>query len=58
VAGNDIVVSAGLKSGDIVVTAGAHQLKEGQKVKLLSETTSIAAPVGSTPLKTDVAKRG
>ena len=40
VAGNEIVISEGLKAGDIVVTAGVHLLKEGQKVRLLSEATS------------------
>jgi len=42
VAGNEIVIGDGLKSGDVVVTAGVHQLKEGQKVRLLSEATQLA----------------
>ncbi|HUL67455.1 MAG TPA: efflux RND transporter periplasmic adaptor subunit [Burkholderiaceae bacterium] len=42
VAGNEIVIGEGLKPGDIVVTAGVHQLKEGQKVRLLSEATQLA----------------
>ena len=42
VAGNEIVISDGLKAGDIVVTAGVHLLKEGQKVRLLSEATQLA----------------
>lgn len=54
VAGNEIVIGDGLKAGDIVVTAGVHQLKEGQKVRLLSEATQLE-PVQSTvrpdPLK-------
>jgi membrane fusion protein, multidrug efflux system len=57
VAGNEIVVADGLAPGDIVVTAGAHQLKEGQQVRLLSEATSVAAPAGSTPVKQDPQKR-
>jgi membrane fusion protein, multidrug efflux system len=57
VAGNEIVVSEGLGPGDIVVTAGAHQLKEGQRVRLLSEATSVAAPAGSTPVKQEPQKR-
>lgn len=57
VAGNEIVVSDGLAPGDIVVTAGAHQLKEGQQVRLLSEATSVAAPAGSTPVKQEPQKR-
>lgn len=50
VAGNEAVIGSGLKAGDIVVTAGAHQLKEGQKVKQLSEAaaTAAAAPVPTT----------
>ncbi|MDB5854354.1 MAG: efflux transporter periplasmic adaptor subunit [Herminiimonas sp.] len=35
--GNDIVVGAGLKGGETVVTAGVHLLKPGQKVKILGE---------------------
>ncbi|MBV8063193.1 MAG: efflux RND transporter periplasmic adaptor subunit [Nevskia sp.] len=33
---NQILVADGLKDGDVVVTAGAPLLREGQKVKLLS----------------------
>jgi membrane fusion protein, multidrug efflux system len=32
--GNDAVISAGLKPGQVVVTAGVHVLNPGQKVKL------------------------
>ncbi len=31
VAGNEIVLSEGLKPGDVIVTAGVNQLKDGQK---------------------------
>lgn len=58
VAGNEVVVAAGLKAGDMVVTAGAHQLKDGQKVKLLSDTATPAAPAGNTTVKPDGAKKG
>lgn len=58
VAGNEIVVAEGLRAGDMVVTAGAHQLKEGQKVKLLSDAGSPAAPAGNTTVKPDGAKKG
>ncbi len=58
VAGNEVVVAEGLKAGDMVVTAGAHQLKDGQKVKLLSDTVSPAAPSGNTTVKPDSAKKG
>ena len=58
VAGNEVVVTEGLSAGDVVVTAGAHQLKEGQKVKLLSEVGSPAEPAGTTTVKPDGAKKG
>ena len=58
VAGNEIVVADGLKEGDIVVTAGAHQLKDGQKVKLLSDLSNPTAPAGPTTVKPDFAKKG
>jgi membrane fusion protein, multidrug efflux system len=48
VAGNDVVIAEGLRAGDIVVTAGAHQLKEQQKVKLMPGTTSVVAPAPAT----------
>jgi uridine phosphorylase len=58
VAGNEVVIAEGLKAGDMVVTAGAHQLKDGQKVKLLSDAASPTAPAGSTTVKPDTAKKG
>jgi hypothetical protein len=42
------VIGSGLKAGDIVVTAGAHQLKEGQKVKRLADAMAIAVPGPAT----------
>lgn len=42
VQGNAILVSSGLQPGDVVVTAGAAYLREGQKVKLLG--APLAAP--------------
>ncbi|MBM4089881.1 MAG: efflux RND transporter periplasmic adaptor subunit, partial [Planctomycetes bacterium] len=32
-----LVVTEGLKPGDLVVTAGVNSLREGQEVKLLEE---------------------
>jgi multidrug efflux pump subunit AcrA (membrane-fusion protein) len=32
---NNVVISGGLENGQIVVTAGVHVLRPGQKVKLL-----------------------
>ena len=57
VAGNEIVIGDGLKAGDVVVTAGVHQLKEGQKVRLLSEATQLA-PTAPTTVKPDALKKG
>jgi RND family efflux transporter MFP subunit len=55
--GNEIVIGEGLKSGDVVVTAGVHQLKEGQKVRPLSEATQLA-PAAPAAVKPDSAKKG
>ncbi len=43
VAGNDILLLAGVKSGQTVVTAGANLLKHGQKVKLLGAELPAAS---------------
>jgi RND family efflux transporter MFP subunit len=56
VAGNEIVVSQGLKAGDMIVTAGVHQLKDGQKVRLLSEAMELS-PAGPATLKPDLRKK-
>ena len=50
--GNDVVVVAGLGSGDRVVTAGVHVLGPGQKVRLYAdpeaaETALAAASAGT-----------
>jgi len=49
VSGNDVVLAAGVKPGDTIVTAGVHLLKEGQKVKLVDDTIAERAPA-STPM--------
>jgi membrane fusion protein, multidrug efflux system len=46
---DSVVVTSGLKAGDIVVTAGANLLQPGQKVKL----TDAAGPSPATAQKTD-----
>jgi hypothetical protein len=46
-----------LKAGDIIVTAGVHQLKEGQKVRLLSDATQLA-PSAPATVKPDSLKKG
>ena len=43
VAGNDIVLSSGVKPGQTVVTAGVNLLKPGQKVKILGNDLPKAA---------------
>jgi hypothetical protein len=40
----------------MIVTAGVHQLKDGQKVRLLSEAMELA-PAGPATLKPDVRKK-
>jgi RND family efflux transporter MFP subunit len=42
-AGNDIVLSSGVKAGQTVVTAGVNLLKPGQKVKILGDDLPAAA---------------
>lgn len=46
VAGNEVVVSDGLRPGDVVVTAGAHQLQEGQKVRPLADAAALPPAPG------------
>jgi multidrug efflux system membrane fusion protein len=58
VAGNEVVVTSGLQPGDVVVNAGAHQLKEGQKVRLLSEITAPPGPADAVTVKPGSAKKG
>jgi membrane fusion protein, multidrug efflux system len=43
VSGNDLVLATGVQAGDVIVTAGVHQLKPGQKVRVL------AAPAAPAP---------
>lgn len=57
VAGNEIVVDEGLKPGDQIVTAGVHQLKEGQRVRRLSEAMELA-PAGPATVKVGNRKKG
>ena len=43
--GNEAVISAGLKPGDVVVTAGVHVLQPGQKVKWLQDAKKATVAV-------------
>ncbi|MBK7234496.1 MAG: efflux RND transporter periplasmic adaptor subunit [Sterolibacteriaceae bacterium] len=46
--GNDALLSNGLAPGQVVVTAGAHLLQPGQKVRLLSDEPSRPAAAPAT----------
>jgi multidrug efflux system membrane fusion protein len=48
-AGNDVLVTGGLKGGETVVTAGVHLLKPGQKVKILGEELAAAGQDAPAP---------
>jgi hypothetical protein len=45
IAGNDLVIASGVQPGDVLVTAGVHLLKEGQKVRVLDAPAAAAPPV-------------
>lgn len=45
--GNEVVVRAGLRPGDLVVTAGVHVLTEGQTVRLQTVATGAQASPAS-----------
>lgn len=52
--GNDVVVSAGLQPGMLVVSAGVHVLSPGQKVTIYKEKGAVAL-VNSAPAAINVA---
>ncbi|WP_300759378.1 efflux RND transporter periplasmic adaptor subunit [Janthinobacterium sp.] len=54
VAGNDLLLSSGVKAGQTVVTAGANLLKPGQKVSILG--TGLAPMAGSAAPAAGAAK--
>ena len=45
--GNDVLLSAGVKAGQTVVTAGVNLLKPGQKVTILGQELAKEAPAAS-----------
>lgn len=45
--GNSLVVVAGLRPGQVVVTAGVHALAEGQTVKFFDASAAASAPAGA-----------
>lgn len=44
VSGNDIVLAEGVTPGDMLVTAGVHLLKDGQKVRVLDQPIGAVGP--------------
>ena len=46
-AGNEIVLSSGVKAGQTVVTAGVNLLKPGQKVKILGDDLPAVSAAGA-----------
>jgi len=49
-AGNEVVLTGGVKAGQTVVTAGVNLLKQGQKVKIMpAEVSAGASSPSSTP---------
>ena len=48
IAGNDLVIAQGVAPGDVLVTAGVHQLKDGQPVKVLADSDAPAS--GMAPI--------
>ena len=52
--GNDAVITSGLATGQVVVTAGVHVLNPGQKVKFYVDPTvpsaSAASGTGGVPV--------
>ena len=55
--GNNVVVASGVNPGQTVVTAGAHTLTPGQKVKLFEAAAVIAAPAAPAPAPAPAASR-
>jgi RND family efflux transporter MFP subunit len=56
VAGNELVVTQGLKPGDTVVTAGVHLLQDGQKVRVMGN--ALPAPPAAPSAPTAGARNG
>ena len=53
--GNDAVIAAGLKPGDLVVSAGIHVLSPGQKVSIYQEKAPVAGADASSVATKNVA---
>jgi membrane fusion protein, multidrug efflux system len=53
--GNEAVIAAGIKPGQLVVTAGVHVLQAGQKVTIYKENTALAQVNNAQAATKDVA---
>jgi membrane fusion protein, multidrug efflux system len=53
--GNDAVIISGIKSGQLVVSAGVHVLQSGQKVTIYKENTALAQANNAQAATKDVA---
>jgi multidrug efflux system membrane fusion protein len=49
IAGNELILTSGVKAGQTIVTAGVNVLKPGQKVKILGEELAKAKPQSAQP---------
>jgi multidrug efflux system membrane fusion protein len=47
VAGNDVQLVDGVTPGQVIVTAGANLLKNGQKVRLLADEQALSGSAGA-----------
>ncbi|MCU0952817.1 MAG: efflux RND transporter periplasmic adaptor subunit [Burkholderiaceae bacterium] len=50
VSGNDLVLAGGVQPGDVLVTAGVHLLKEGQKVRVLDAPADTPGGPATAPI--------
>lgn len=50
VSGNELVLAAGVQPGDVLVTAGVHLLKDGQKVRVLDAPAAPATGPATAPI--------
>ncbi|MDN2710377.1 efflux RND transporter periplasmic adaptor subunit [Janthinobacterium sp. SUN118] len=56
VAGNELLLSSGVKAGQTVVTAGVNLLKPGQKVTILGAETAAPAAASASAITVGAAK--
>lgn len=56
VAGNELLLTSGVKTGQTVVTAGVNLLKPGQKVTILGAETAALVAAAASPVSVGAAK--